>query len=158
MSLLMFDRKAAIIEMEDDAEGATLVLDPSVVSFMFHAFERAWSRGMVFDGKYRQLDIENISKDVRQTIISLMIEGIEDKVIARRLGMSLRTCQRHISEIMQQLGAKNRLHAGYLINALGLHRTGSSFASLIPEHRELSSPPYFDRPERPDGSTMFQNT
>jgi DNA-binding NarL/FixJ family response regulator len=34
--------------------------------------------------------------------------------------MSLRTLQRHISEIMKKIGAKNRLHAGYLINQQGL--------------------------------------
>ncbi|MFD5418680.1 helix-turn-helix transcriptional regulator [Streptomyces sp. NPDC127069] len=52
------------------------------------------------------------------TIVRLLSEGLEDKVIARRLGMSERTCQRHIAEIMRAVGAKSRFQAWYLLSAL----------------------------------------
>ncbi|MET8682320.1 winged helix-turn-helix transcriptional regulator [Streptomyces sp. NPDC004647] len=40
-----------------------------------------------------------------------------DKQIAERLGMSLRSCQRHVATLMRELGARNRLHLGYLLHA-----------------------------------------
>ena len=52
---------------------------------------------------------EGVSADVRLTIAHLLVDGLEDKVVARRLGMSLRTYQRHLSSMMQDLGARNRL-------------------------------------------------
>ncbi|MFF5702353.1 LuxR C-terminal-related transcriptional regulator [Streptomyces sp. NPDC012794] len=58
-----------------------------------------------------------VSEELRQTIVLLLSEGLEDKVIARRLGMSERTCQRHIAEIMRAIGAKSRFQAGYLLRA-----------------------------------------
>ncbi|MEV6742477.1 helix-turn-helix domain-containing protein [Streptomyces sp. NPDC051104] len=125
MKLAAFDQKAALIEQAAAANKYVLVLDRSVVTFMRRSFQRAWSRGTPFSGGYQRAEIESISRDIKETIIHLLVEGIEDKVIARRLGISLRTCQRHIAEILQVLGARNRLHAGYLIRDRGLHSPDS---------------------------------
>jgi hypothetical protein len=46
--------------------------------------------------------------------------GYDDKVVAKRLGISLRTFQRHLADIMRRIGARNRLHAGYLLRDLGI--------------------------------------
>ncbi|MET8138271.1 hypothetical protein ABZV24_41390 [Streptomyces sp. NPDC005251] len=61
-----------------------------------------------------------LSAEVKQDITRLLVSGLDDRAIARRLGMGLRSCQRHIAEIMEQLGARSRLHAGYLIGRAGL--------------------------------------
>lgn len=42
---------------------------------------------------------------------------MKDEMIARRLGMSLRTCRKHIAESMETLGASSRFQAGYLARA-----------------------------------------
>ncbi|MER7521060.1 hypothetical protein [Streptomyces sp. NPDC126499] len=44
----------------------------------------------------------------------------DSHVMARRMGLSLRSCQRHVSDLMRTLGARNRLHAGYLLARAGL--------------------------------------
>ncbi|MEV5932248.1 helix-turn-helix transcriptional regulator [Streptomyces sp. NPDC052079] len=61
-----------------------------------------------------------VSDDLKRTLLRLFVEGHEDKVIAKRLGISLRTYQRHLSEIMKRMGARNRPHAGYLVHKLRL--------------------------------------
>jgi hypothetical protein len=124
MRLLIFDGQVAVIEVKDNPTAAVIVREPNVVAFMGTAFERAWCRAAEFQPGYDRTVVEQTSDEVRTAIIHLLVDGIEDKVIARRLGMSLRTCQRHISEIMRRLGAKNRLHAGYLIHKLGVPRNG----------------------------------
>ncbi|MEV0412056.1 helix-turn-helix transcriptional regulator [Streptomyces sp. NPDC050448] len=66
----------------------------------------------------------SLSDELRQTIVRLLSEGLEDKVIACRLGMSERTCQRHIAEIMRAAGAKSRFRAGYSLSSATLPAAG----------------------------------
>ncbi|WP_438312064.1 LuxR C-terminal-related transcriptional regulator [Streptomyces sp. HUAS TT3] len=69
----------------------------------------------------------SLSDELRQTLVRLLSEGLEDRAIARRLGMSERTCQRHIAEIMRVVGARSRFQAGYLLSAVPL--SGAAAAS-----------------------------
>jgi len=41
-----------------------------------------------------------------------MARGFTDEVLARKLGMSLRTCRRHIAALMHDLDAVSRFQAG----------------------------------------------
>ena len=41
-----------------------------------------------------------------------MAQGHKDELVARRLGMSVRTCRRYISEIMEQVESSSRFQAG----------------------------------------------
>lgn len=116
--LMIFDRTVALIELRDDPLSAAVVRDPSVVDFMYAAFEFAWSSALPLSPGYDRSMVEIASDDTKAMIISLLVDGVDDRAIARRLGISMRTCQRHISEIMRRLGAKNRLHAGYLLHQL----------------------------------------
>ncbi|MEV0849281.1 LuxR C-terminal-related transcriptional regulator [Streptomyces sp. NPDC049954] len=120
MRLLVFDRETALISLRDDTDGALLVRDPHVVHFAVQAYERAWSESRPFPARYERQQVVEGSDAVKQSIMRLLVEGLEVGVIARRLGISQRTCQRHISELLHRLGARNRLQAGYLIGRLGL--------------------------------------
>ncbi|MDQ1041765.1 hypothetical protein QFZ75_008267, partial [Streptomyces sp. V3I8] len=62
----------------------------------------------------------DINTDIKHTIIRLMAQGHKDEVIARRLGMSLRTCRRRIAEIMTQLNATSRFQTGVNATRTGL--------------------------------------
>jgi hypothetical protein len=115
MQLLLFDQQAALIELAEEEDSAVFVRDPSVVRFIHRAFERAWLRATRFESTYDPVIVQLTSENSKAAIIEMLVEGVEDKVIARRMGMSLRACQRHISEIMRRLGARNRMHAGYLL-------------------------------------------
>ncbi len=54
----------------------------------------------------------------------MLAEGAKDEVIARRLGVSLRTCRRHIAEILETLQADSRFQAGVLAERAGLTTAG----------------------------------
>jgi len=120
MRLTVFDDDVAVIGLRTNPHGAAIVRESHLVHFISSAFERAWVQAEIFDPAYHHKELRGIADDIDATIVRLLVDGVEDKIIARRLGMSLRTLQRHISEIMKKIGARNRLHAGYLIYQHGL--------------------------------------
>lgn len=117
MRMILVDRHTGLMEVQGDTKAALLVREPNVVHFMVQTFERSWAAAEPFTTTIGPEQARSISEELRQTIVRLLAEGMEDKIIARRLGMSERTCQRHIAEIMRAVGAKSRFQAGYLLAA-----------------------------------------
>ncbi len=113
--LIVIDRETALIELHDDSRGAVLVRDPSVVAFLIKCFERMWVQGRPFPLSVGRREAIAASEAVKEDIVRMLIAGEDDKAIARRMGVSVRTCQRHITEIMMRVGARNRVQAGYLL-------------------------------------------
>jgi DNA-binding NarL/FixJ family response regulator len=48
-------------------------------------------------------------------VLALLSTGATDEAIARQLGVSLRTVQRDVRGILDQLGARTRFQAGQLL-------------------------------------------
>ncbi|MFD3678331.1 LuxR C-terminal-related transcriptional regulator [Streptomyces sp. NPDC058613] len=116
MRMLVFDAHTGLMAVPDRSGAALVVREPGVVHFMTAAFERSWLGARPFPVTVSPDAARSISDELRQTIVRLLSEGLEDKVIARRLGMSERTCQRHIAGIMRAVGAKSRFQAGFLLS------------------------------------------
>ncbi|RSS51677.1 LuxR family transcriptional regulator [Streptomyces sp. WAC07061] len=116
MRMLIFDAHTGLMAVPDRQGAALVVREPSVVHFMTATFERSWLGAEPFPTSVGPDAARAVSDELRQTIVRLLSDGLEDKVIARRLGMSERTCQRHIAEIMRAIGAKSRFQAGYLLS------------------------------------------
>ncbi|MGW4383542.1 LuxR C-terminal-related transcriptional regulator [Kitasatospora sp. NPDC004531] len=133
--VIVFDRATALIELHDEPLGAALVQDPSMIGFAVAAFERAWVAADEFPTVQQRQRVRQTSNDVKSSIVRMLVQGYEEKLIAKRLGMSVRTCQRHISEIMRRIGARNRLHAGYLL------RDELAGISFPPPDDDLPDPP-----------------
>ena len=49
---------------------------------------------------------------VERQMLNLLADGFTDEVVARKVGLSLRTLRRMMSEIMDRLGARSRFQAG----------------------------------------------
>ncbi|WP_189594504.1 helix-turn-helix domain-containing protein [Streptomyces massasporeus] len=119
--LIIFDRETAFIPDHTDPAAAVVIREPSIVAFLLDVFERSWQAGDAFDtGSNDRESSRSISGDVKRSILKLLAEGLKDEVIARRLGMSVRTCRKHIAAIMLQLGATSRFQGGYVTHRLGL--------------------------------------
>ena len=119
--MFIFDREVAFIPKRSypgQAPGAVVVREPVLVSFLCAYFEQFWVSAVPFitDGPGYQ----NVSDDVRRALLGLLAQGLKDEVVARRLGMSVRTCRRHIASLMQELGAESRFEAGVKAAQLGL--------------------------------------
>ncbi|MFF8292643.1 LuxR family transcriptional regulator [Streptomyces sp. NPDC016309] len=111
--LLVFDGETAVISLPGNPLGAVVVRDPHMVAFITETYERLWLAaepyGVAFGAR------GEVTDNVRQAIVRLLMEGMTDASIALRLGMSVRTCRRHVADIMVDLGAQSRFQAGYLL-------------------------------------------
>jgi DNA-binding NarL/FixJ family response regulator len=50
----------------------------------------------------------------------LLAAGYADEIVARRMGVSVRTCRTHIARLMRTLGASSRTHLGALLAHSGI--------------------------------------
>ncbi|MEU7428729.1 LuxR C-terminal-related transcriptional regulator [Streptomyces sp. NPDC040750] len=124
--LLIFDRRTAFIPGGPDSDGAILIDLPSIVAFLVGGFEIAWRSALPLTSAYATRAEGTVISDIQRSVAALLLTEDKDATIARRLGISERTCRSHVSKIMQRLGARNRTHLGYL---LALEKGGSARSS-----------------------------
>ncbi|WP_165983842.1 LuxR family transcriptional regulator [Streptomyces sp. YIM 98790] len=116
--MIAFDREVLFLPHQSDVNAAIVVRDPSTVGYLCAVFDHAWSLATPYSPAWSE---SAAREDVKSAIIRLLAQGMKDEVVARRLGMSLRTCRKHIAEIMEQLGAYSRFQAGYLARVQGVY-------------------------------------
>lgn len=143
--IIVFDRSIAFVPVQDQSWGAVILREPSTVAYLCNVFEEAWERGTPFADAASQ-GLEQVSREIQETIVRLMAEGHKDETIARRLGMSLRTARRHIADIMEQLKATSRFQAGV---AAATHGLAKPAAAGQGDHTQ--GDPDESRPARPLG-------
>ncbi|MFF1741587.1 LuxR family transcriptional regulator [Streptomyces mirabilis] len=112
--LLVVDAEVAVVPV-GEGQGLSLVREESVVAALWRTLSGAWDEARPFDGSYDHGSARSTSALIDEAILRLLLNGLEDKVIARRLDISLRTCQRRIADLMDALGARTRLQAGYVL-------------------------------------------
>ncbi|MFG3137635.1 LuxR C-terminal-related transcriptional regulator [Streptomyces sp. NPDC048211] len=109
--MVAFDEETVFIPHQDDLDAAIVIQEPSTVAYLCATFDHTWSLAEPYHPAWTESSARD---EVKQAIVRLLAEGMKDEMVARRLGMSLRTCRKHIAEIMEQLGAASRFQAGYL--------------------------------------------
>jgi Bacterial regulatory proteins, luxR family. len=108
---VVFDRSLAVLLGSVAGEAtASRVRNDEVVQFLLDMFNHLWDAATPlerFESGYAE-----VADDLQQTIAGLMAKGFTDEVLARKLGMSVRTCRRHIAALMLDLNAVSRFQAG----------------------------------------------
>ena len=96
-----------------------LVIHPSALLDALSAlFELAWSNAfpLSLDARPGQDGQPGVLRnDTTRTILGLLSAGLTDQAIARRLGCSERTVQRHVLKLTEAVGAKTRFQAALAI-------------------------------------------
>jgi DNA-binding CsgD family transcriptional regulator len=119
--LVVFDTEVAVVFNREPTPGteptgtielpaAVAVRDATVIAHLRATFDRSWA-----DATSSDPDDGGTSTDLgplQLSIVRLLAQGFKDDMVARRLGMSVRTCRRHIKEIMDTLDADSRFQAG----------------------------------------------
>ncbi|WP_308312480.1 helix-turn-helix domain-containing protein [Streptomyces sp. ISL-11] len=111
--MIVYDRETVFLPAHRGPgrpPGAAVVREPTLVAFVCSVFEHLWDGATPFVPESARAPAT--ADDLRRSIVRLMANGYKDEVIARRLGMSVRTCRRHISEITEELEATSRFQAG----------------------------------------------
>lgn len=121
-AMSVFDRKIAFIALGgEDAEepGACVVITSEpVVDFLRRVFERIWCAALPFEDE--RAAYESAVSDDRVLLIRLLASGLKDDAIAARLGVAVRTCRRHVANLLQDLDASSRFQAGVRVGQLDL--------------------------------------
>ncbi|MFE2327588.1 LuxR C-terminal-related transcriptional regulator [Streptomyces sp. NPDC059385] len=117
---LVFDRSLLVLPLDDAEGGALLVRSPELVAFVAETIELLWVTGEHITRPREKALVQDVADQVKRSILRHLVQGEDDRATARALGISVRTCQRHVSAIMRQLGATSRFQLGYLAQRHGL--------------------------------------
>jgi len=108
---VVFDRSLAVLLGAEQGDvTAAQVADEHMVEFLVDVFDHLWDGASPVDT--HETGYAEVAGDLQQTIAGLMAKGYTDEVLARKLGMSVRTCRRHIAALMRELDAVSRFQAG----------------------------------------------
>ncbi|TXL87717.1 LuxR family transcriptional regulator [Streptomyces sp. IB2014 016-6] len=120
MRLQILDRRYALvpIDPEDSSQGATLIEEPGVVAALCAFFEIVWESAVpVTELKPRRNG--QVSPQEKE-LLRLLSQGLTDEAAARKLGVSLRTERRMITEISTRLEVNSRFQLGQRATEDGL--------------------------------------
>lgn len=107
----------------DDAVGpaGVVIRHAETVRLLHGVIETTWDAAEPYepDGA-AELGYGEVAHDLQRTVVELLASGRTDEAIARHLGMSVRTCRRHIATVLAGLDAVSRFQAGALAASTGL--------------------------------------
>jgi DNA-binding CsgD family transcriptional regulator len=113
LRMTIFDRRQALIPVnpEHSEVGAVVQRGQGMVAALCALFEQIWQAASPLGQDKRRDDEEGLTGQER-AIMTLLAQGWTDDVIARKLGVSVRTSRRITAELTQRLGARSRFQAG----------------------------------------------
>ncbi|MFB7662629.1 LuxR C-terminal-related transcriptional regulator [Kitasatospora sp. NPDC056138] len=107
--MLVFDRTVAVIPAAADHSSAAFIEDPAVVAFLVGVFERDWERAE----RARWRTGSSAAGPAHDQVGRLLAQGLTQRVIATRLGLSERTVAGHISRLRELHDAETLFQLGW---------------------------------------------
>ncbi|GJF29071.1 hypothetical protein KNE206_17710 [Kitasatospora sp. NE20-6] len=112
--MLAFDRSTAVISAADDHGAAVVVTDIAVVAYLVAVFERDWAGADVV--QWADLGRPHRSPSAAgERVGRLLAQGLTQRAVATRLGLSERTVAGHISQLRDRYGARTLFQLGWLM-------------------------------------------
>ncbi|MFE5663227.1 LuxR C-terminal-related transcriptional regulator [Streptomyces niveus] len=118
--LIIVDRTVAFIPASANRHTALEIRHPALITYLVQVYEVLWSQATPMTERPPILSPDAAVTSVQRGIARLLAEGITDESVARRMGISVRTCRAHIAKLMQALNASSRTHLGVLLIQSGL--------------------------------------
>ncbi|MEU0570061.1 helix-turn-helix transcriptional regulator [Nonomuraea sp. NPDC005983] len=114
MLMIIVDAEVALVPLDpgNGRRGALELRSQGAVAAMRVLFQQFWSVATPWDER-PAADSRGLSSRDRE-ILLLLADGHTDESISRKLGLSLRTIRRLVSELMKRLNARSRFEAGIL--------------------------------------------
>ncbi|WP_219824092.1 helix-turn-helix transcriptional regulator [Actinokineospora auranticolor] len=111
LRMFVVDRRIAVVPVDDDdADSAVVVSIGGVASALHTLFASVWRTSTPL-GPPRPRAADGLTDQGREAL-KLLGKGCTDEVIARRLGVSVRTARRVASGLLARLDARSRFQAG----------------------------------------------
>lgn len=118
--LIIVDRELAVLPLAHNVANATpavILIHPSgLLDAALALFEHCWESSLPLHVLDEPAQLTWPSAD-HQRVLALMLAGATDDTIARQLGISLRTVERRVRELMDKAGAKTRVQLGWHAHA-----------------------------------------
>lgn len=120
--LLVVDRELALLPLagtDDRGSGALLVHPSGLLDALLALFELAWDGGQLFSptgdstGDWGTGSDASPLDEVDRQLLTLLFHGLTDQAIGGQLGMSQRTVQRRVRQLMERAGVSSRFQLGH---------------------------------------------
>lgn len=110
VTLHLADDRLAVLPV---TELTALVVRPSaLLDALITLFEGLWQRAVPLRSPVDLSARSERSTAYAQRLVTLLLSGVTDAAIARQLGLSYRTVQRHVAALMAEMGTHTRFQAG----------------------------------------------
>ncbi|MFE5585326.1 LuxR C-terminal-related transcriptional regulator [Kitasatospora sp. NPDC056531] len=111
--LVVVDRAQALVPIDpaDNRKGALYVTEPGILAALLDLFEQSWNAAVPLGATSPEDPSTGLTATERE-LLRLLGSGLTDDAAGQRLGISSRTVGRHMSSIMERLGASSRFEAG----------------------------------------------
>lgn len=111
--VIIFDDEVAfLIDDRDSSPNGVLIRHAETVQLLRDVIDMTWIAAEPYSAD--EIGYREVADDLQRTVIELLAAGLTDEAIARRLGLSVRTCRRHIAAVLSRLDAVSRFQAGAL--------------------------------------------
>jgi sugar-specific transcriptional regulator TrmB/DNA-binding CsgD family transcriptional regulator len=122
LRLVIADRQLALLPLhpagDDLGGGALLVHRSGLLDALLVLFDFVWRQASPVVAGRDGLGAPDID-DMDAQVLTLLLAGLTDQAIGRQLGMSLRTVQRRVHQLMDLAGAGTRFQLGHVASACG---------------------------------------
>jgi len=119
--LIADSHTALVLHLNDEWGPAVIARGPALVQSYVAMYEDCWLRSVPYSAKSsNSFEADGDLTEQHRTALRLLANGLTDERIARKLGVSLRTVSRLVSEVMRYLQAESRFQAGVLAANRGL--------------------------------------
>ncbi|XIE79119.1 LuxR C-terminal-related transcriptional regulator [Streptomyces sp. SBR177] len=120
MRMHVIDREVVLVPLdpEDSSKGAVVIHEAGALVGFCALFDQVWDSATPFGEAPERESAEATPQEI--ALLKLLAEGLTDEAAARKLGVSLRTERRMITELSKRLGAASRFQLGQRASELGL--------------------------------------
>jgi DNA-binding CsgD family transcriptional regulator/sugar-specific transcriptional regulator TrmB len=111
MKLILVDNTQAIMPLEAAPvamESIVVVRHPALVQAMAALFESLWQLALPLELASADLHLLDQPGPTERHLLALLTAGLSDEAIARQLGLSVRTFQRRIHDLMERANSRTR--------------------------------------------------
>ena len=113
VKMFLADDRLGLISLDRPAssDSALVIHRSSLLDTLIALFEEIWADAvpMRFDAPGTE---DSPRREQHRVLLGLLAAGLTDEAIARHLGWHPRTAQRHVRDLMTELGAQTRFQAG----------------------------------------------
>ncbi|MFI6154202.1 LuxR C-terminal-related transcriptional regulator [Kitasatospora sp. NPDC051170] len=114
--LMIFGRAVAVIPADPDNSSAAFVEDPAVVDFLASDFELHWRQAEGVN--WAALAAGSTDSATQDQVGRLLAQGLTQKVVATRLGLSERTVAGYIARLRETYDAETLFQLGWQMRSV----------------------------------------